>query len=130
MVIEKLKDVKRLKFQIKCIENDIEEVRNKVEHHAIKYSKIPKPSGYKDNIMEMFISRIEDLETKKNKLQMKIDMVLEELSVLPEMPYRVVYCRHVDSMSWDEISKCVGYSPAHCRRFEHEAMIFLKDERF
>ncbi len=124
MIIEKLKDVKRLKFQIKCIENDIEEVRSKMEHHAIKYSKIPKPSGYKDNIMEMFISRIEDLEIKKNKLQMKIDMVLEELSVLPEMPYRVTYYRYVDSMSWDEISKKIGYSITQCYRFYRAAKRF------
>ena len=121
MVIKKLNEVKKLKSQIKFFEESIEETRNQMKHHAIIYSDMPKAVGYKDKVLEMLTEKLEELENKKNRLQIKADMILEELSVLPEMPYRVAIYRCVYSLSWYEISNKTGYSVAHCHRFYNEA---------
>ncbi len=92
-----------------------------MEHHAIIYSDLPKNLGYKDNIMEMFMSRIEELETEKAKIQLKIDMILDEISFLPEASYRVLIYKYVDEMSWEQISQKLGYSKSSCYRFFNDA---------
>lgn len=124
MVIEKLKEVKKLKYQIKFLDESIEETRNQMKHHAIRYSDIPKAAGYKDKVLEMLTEKLEELENKKNRLQIKADMILEELSVLPEMPYRVAIERYVNGLSWYEISKRTGYSKPSCYRFYAQAKEF------
>lgn len=105
MIISKLDEVKKLKFQIKILEDKIKELRGKIESQAIKYSDTPKINGFKDNLMELEFERLIDLEIKKEHLQIKIDVILEEFSILPELPYKVVYYRHVDSLRWFDISK-------------------------
>lgn len=80
MIISKLDEVKKLKFQIKILEDKIKELRGKIESQAIKYSDTPKISGFKDNLME--------LEIKKEHLQIKIDIILEEFIKYKEvLPY-------------------------------------------
>lgn len=117
MVIEKIKEVKHLKFQIKILEEKIEEIRGQMEVQAIKYSDMPKAEGYAKSIMQMLTEKILELENKKDKLQIKIDFILEELSELPETVYKVVYYRHIDNMSWLEIADKVNYSVSQCKRF-------------
>ena len=117
MVIEKIKEVKHLKFQIKILEEEIEEIRGQMEVQAIKYSDMPKAEGYVKSIMQMLTEKILELENKKDKLQIKIDFILGELSELPETIYKVVYYRHIDNMSWLEIADKVNYSVTQCRRF-------------
>lgn len=121
MVIEKIKEVKHLKFQIKILDDKIEEIRAQIEGQAIKYSDMPRMEGYKKNIMQSTMERLLELENKKNRLQMKIDIILEELSELPEMVYKVVYYRHVDSLSWLEVANKLHYSVSQCRRFYIDA---------
>lgn len=125
MVIEKLKEVKKIKYQIKFLDESIEETRNQMKHHAIRYSDMPKAVGYKDKILEALMERLEELENKKNRLQIKVDLILEELSVLPELPYKVAIDRCVYSLSWYQISKKTGYSVAHCHRFYNEAKNYV-----
>ncbi len=124
MVIEKLKEVKKIKYQIKFLDESIEETRNQMKHHAIRYSDMPKAVGYKDKILEALIERLEELENKKNRLQIKVDLILEELSVLPELPYKVAIDRCVYGLSWYQISKKTGYSKTSCYRFYAEAKEF------
>lgn len=125
MVIEKLKEVKRLKYRIKFLDESIEETRNQMKLHAIMYSDMPKTVGYKDKVLEMLMEKLEELENKKNRLQVKADMILEELSVLPEMPYKVAIYRYIDGLSWYEISKRTGYSKTSCCRFYNEAKNYV-----
>ena len=96
-----------------------------MKYHAIKYSDIPKAAGYKDKVLEMLTEKLEELENKKNRLQIKADMILEELSVLPEMPYKVAIYRCVYGLSWYEISKRIGYSKTSCCRFYNEAKNYV-----
>lgn len=121
LVIEKLREIRKLRFKIKRIDEQIEDIRGKMEHHAIIYSDLPKNPGYKDNIMEMFMSRIEELELEKSKIQLKIDMILDEISFLPEASYRVLIYKYVDEMSWEQISQKLGYSKSSCQRFCNNA---------
>ena len=125
MVIEKLKEVKKIKYQIKFLDESIEETRNQMKHHAVSYSDIPRITGYRDKVLEMLTEKLEELENKKNRLQIKADMILEELSVLPEMPYRVSIYRYIDGLSWYEISKRTGYSKTSCCRFYNEAKNYV-----
>lgn len=117
MVIEKIKEVKRLKFQIKILDEKIEEVRSQMSVQAMKYSDMPKVEGYKQSLLQAQTERLLELETRKNKLQIKIDIILDELAELPEVTYKVVYYRHIDNLSWLEISSKMGYSLAQCHRF-------------
>ena len=71
--------------------------------------------------MEMFMSRIEELELEKSKIQLKIDMILDEISFLPEASYRVLIYKYVDEMSWEQISRKLGYSKSSCQRFCNNA---------
>lgn len=117
MVIEKIKEVRHLKFQVKMIDEKIKEIRSQIECQAIKYSDIPKLEGYKKSIMQNSVEHLLELESKRNRLQMKIDIILEELSELPELVYKVVYYRHIDNLSWLEIADKLNYSVAQCHRF-------------
>lgn len=117
MVISKLDEAKRLKFQIKLLDEKIKELKNSLEIQGIKYSDLPKIEGFKNNLIELQIERLLELETKKYSLQMRIDEVLEKLSNLPELSYKVVYYRHVEGLRWIDISKKIGYSVSQCHRF-------------
>lgn len=121
MVIDKIKEVRHLKFQVKIIDDKIKEIRSQIESQAIKYSDMPKMEGYKQNIMQNLMERLMELESKRNRLQMKIDIILEELSELPETVYKVVYYRHIDNLSWLEVADKLNYSVSQCRRFYLEA---------
>ena len=111
MVISKLDEAKRLKFQIKLLDEKIKELKNSLEIQGIKYSDLPKIEGFKNNLIELQIERLLELEAKKYSLQMRIDEVLDELS------YKVVYYRHVEGLRWIDISKKIGYSVSQCHRF-------------
>lgn len=121
MVIDKIKEVRQLKFQVKMLDEKINEVRSQIEGQSIRYSDISKMEGYKKSIMQNFVERLLELESKRNRLQMKIDIILEELSELPEMVYKVVYYRHVDNLSWLKIADKLNYSIAQCHRFYDNA---------
>lgn len=121
MVIDKIKEVRHLKFQVKIIDDKIKEIRSQIEGQAIKYSDMPKMEGYKQNIMQSLMERLMELESKRNRLQMKIDIILEELSELPEMVYKVVYYRHIDNLSWLEVADKLHYSITQCHRFYNMA---------
>lgn len=124
MVIKKLDEVRKLKSQIKFLDESIEETKNQMKYHAIIYSDMPKVTGYKDKILEALMERLEELENRKNRLQIKVDLILEELSVLPEMPYKVAIYRCVYGLSWYQISKKTGYSKPSCYRFYAQAKEF------
>ena len=118
MVISKLDEAKRLKFQIKLLDEKIKELKNSLEIQGIKYSGLPKIEGFKNNLIELQIERLLELEAKKYSLQMRIDEVLDELS------YKVVYYRHVEGLRWIDISKKIGYSISQCHRFYAVAQDF------
>ena len=124
MVISKLDEAKRLKFQIKLLDEKIKEIKNSLEIQGIKYSDLPKIEGFKNNLIELQIERLLELEAKKYSLQMRIDEVLDELSKLPELSYKVVYYRHVEGLRWIDISKKIGYSVSQCHRFYAVAQDF------
>lgn len=117
MVISKLDEARQLKFQIKLLDEKIKELKNSLEIQGIKYSDLPKIEGFKNNLIELQIERLLELEAKKYSLQMRIDEVLEKLSKLPELSYKVVYYRHVEGLRWIDISKKIGYSVSQCHRF-------------
>lgn len=117
MIISRLEEVKKLKFQIKLLNEKIKELKSSLEIQGIKYSDLPKIEGFKNNLIELQIERLLELEAKKYSLQMRIDEVLEGLSKLPELSYKVVYYRHVEGLRWIDISKKIGYSVSQCHRF-------------
>ncbi len=117
MIISRLEEVKKLKFQIKLLNEKIKELKSSLEIQGIKYSDLPKIEGFKNNLIELQIERLLELEAKKYSLQMRIDEVLEGLSKLPELSYKVVYYRHVEGLRWIDISKKIGYRVSQCHRF-------------
>ena len=67
MINDKLSKIKILAFKIRRINEKIENLRYEMEYHASIYSEIPKKFGYNNNMIEIFISRIEELEMKKSR---------------------------------------------------------------
>ena len=124
MVISKLNEVRNLKFKIKLLDDKIKELRSRLKSQSIKYSDLPKAGGFKNNLIELQTERLIELETKKEHLQMKIDIILDELSELPELTYKVVYYRHIDRLRWLDIAKKIGYSVSQCHRFYAVAQDF------
>lgn len=124
MIMEKFVELRKIKSKMQFLDNCIEETRNRMKVRAMQYSDMPKIVGYKDKTMEILMEKLEELETKKNKLQLKFEMIQEELSILPEMPYKVAFYKVVYRMSWCQISSKLGYSRASCFRFFDEVKNF------
>jgi DNA-directed RNA polymerase specialized sigma24 family protein len=121
MIVQKLKEIGKLKFRIKILEDKIKELRCQIEGHAVRYSELPKIHGF-DNIFQVQIERLVELETKKTRLQMKIDIILDELDGVPELQYKIIYYKFIDNLSWREIAKKVEYSVTQCHRFYNDAL--------
>lgn len=117
MVISKIEDIKRMKFQIEVIDEQIEKIRSRMQIQAAKYSSLPKLFGYKQNVLQIQMEKLLELEKRRNDLEGKINEILEEFSRLPEMSYKVLYYRYFGNLTWLEISGKLGYSVAQCRRF-------------
>ncbi len=124
MKMSKLDEVRKFKFQIKLLDKKIKELKSSLEVQGIRYSDLPKSKSFKNNLIELQIERLIELETKKYHLKVKIDDILEELSQLPELSYKVVYYRHVDGLRWIDISRKIGYSVSQCHRFYAVAQSF------
>ena len=124
MVISKLDEAKRLKFQIKLLDEKINELKNSLDIQGMRYADLPKIEGFKNNLIELQVERLVELETKKYHLQMRIDEVLDELSKLPELSYKVVYYRDFVGLRWVDISRKIGYSVSQCHRFYDVAQDF------
>ena len=92
MVISKPGEAKRLKFQIKLLDEKINELKNSLDIQGMRYADLPKIEGFKNNLIELQVERLIELETKKYHLQMRIDEVLDELSKLPELSYMMPIC--------------------------------------
>lgn len=117
MGTSRLDEVKKLKFQIKLLDDKIKELKSSIENKAIRYSDMPKIEGFRDSLLQIQVERLIELETKKDRLQMKIDIILEDFVGLPELPYKVLYYRHVEGLRWIDISRKLRYSVAQCHRF-------------
>ena len=124
MVISKPGEAKRLKFQIKLLDEKINELKSNLDIQVMRYADLPKIEGFKNNLIELQVERLIELETKKYHLQMRIDEVLDELSKLPELSYKVVYYRDFAKFRWVDISKKIGYSVSQCHRFYDVAQNF------
>ena len=88
-----------------------------IEYHTSIYSELPKNFGYNNNMIEIFISRIEELEMKKAELQIELDEILDEFTFLSENSYKILIYRCIENLTWDQISKKTGYSKTSCFRF-------------
>lgn len=116
-VIDKFYEVKQLKFHIKMLDEKINTLRSKVEVQAVKYSDLPKIKNCQDRILSLRMEKLFELEMQKDKLQTKIDIILEELEVLPEHLYGVLHYRIIEGLKWKAISKKLSYSVSQCHRF-------------
>ena len=68
MINNKLSRIKILAFKIRRINEKIESLRYEMEYHTSIYSELPKNFDHNNNMIEIFISRIEKLEMKKVKI--------------------------------------------------------------
>lgn len=123
-VIDKFYEVKQLKFRIKMLDEKIDELRTKLEVQAVKYSDLPKIKNCQDRILSLQMEKLIEMKMQKDKLQTKMEIILEELEVLPEHLYRVLCYRIIEGLRWEAISKKLSYSVAQCRRFFSAAKNF------
>ena len=82
MINDKLSKIKILAFKIRRISEKIENLRHEMEYHTPIYSELPKNINYRNNMIEIFISRIEELEIKKIEIQVELDKILDEYTFL------------------------------------------------
>ena len=59
-------------------------------------------------MIEIFISRIEELEMKKAELQIELDKILDEFTFLSENSYKILIYRCIENLTWDQIAKKTG----------------------
>ena len=71
-------------------------------------------------MLEIFISRVEELETKKTELQTELDKILNEFAFLSETSYKILVYRCINNLSWDQIVQKTGYSKSSYFRFFNE----------
>ena len=120
MINDKLSKIKILAFKIRRINEKIENLRYEIEYHTSIYSELPKNFCHNNNMIEIFISRIEELEMKKSELQIELDKTLDEFTFLSENSYKILIYRCIENLTWDQISKKAGYSKTSCFRFWSE----------
>ena len=87
-----------------------------MEYHTSIYSELPKNFGHNNNMIEIFISRIEELEMKKVELHIELDKILDEFTFLSENSYKILIYRRIENLTWNQISKKTGYSKTSCFR--------------
>ena len=117
IINDKLNKIKILAFKIRRINEKIENLKHEIEYHASIYSELPKNFNYKNNMLEIFISRVEELETKKTELQTELDKILNEFAFLSETSYKILVYRCINNLSWDQIVQKTGYSKSSYFRF-------------
>ena len=120
MINNKLSRIKILAFKIRRINEKIENLRYEMEYHTSIYSELPKNFGHNNNMIEIFISRIEELEMKKAELQIELDKILDEFTFLSEISYKILVYRCIENLPWDQIVQKTGYSKPSCFRFYNE----------
>ena len=87
MIDNKLNRIKISAFKIRRINEKIENLKHEIEYYALIYSELPKNFSYKNNMLEIFISSLEELEIKKTELQIELDKILDEFAFLSERKY-------------------------------------------
>ena len=120
MINDKLSKIKILAFKIRRINEKIENLRYEMEYHTSIYSELPKNINYRNNMIEIFISRIEELEIKKIEIQVELDKILDEFTFLSEISYKILVYRCIENLPWDQIVQKTGYSKPSCFRFYNE----------
>lgn len=87
---------------------------------------MPKPEGFITSLLQVQTEHLIELEQKKQRLQNRMEMILEDFQTMPENLYKILYYRHVDGLRWEEIALKTNYSRAQCHRLYDNALKFDK----
>lgn len=108
-VIDYLKSYKKLEY-------DVEFYRHKMEGiKAISYSIEEKGTAVED-MMIVYMEKIEQAESKMHKIEEFIENNFTDLDRL------IIHDKFINNMTYESISKNVGYSTSHIKRLLNRAI--------
>jgi DNA-directed RNA polymerase specialized sigma subunit len=105
MVIQDLRKVSKIKFQIKILEDKITIYRSRIGAKSILLKKFPITDGTYKNLLEFYTEKILELEKEVEILQSEVNKVFDEIKKLPELEFKVIYFRYFENLNWFLVSQ-------------------------
>jgi DNA-directed RNA polymerase specialized sigma24 family protein len=131
-LIDRLRNYKILKAEIKDIELKIEELREDISVAPICYEERPAPTNKFNSSVENDAIRLaektSELEKDKRHREREIERIDNALSILSEKERKVLRLKHVEGYNWDAITYTIDRSYVSCKNMESEAL--RKIQRF
>lgn len=118
--IKKFYELRHIKAQMQMVEDSLSIVKSRIRLHSVT-EKQHNGAFYTDSVLGKLENELNNLENQKKQLQRESDLILKELSVLPEMPRKIMMYKYVYALNWVQISKKTGYSYEEALKLYKEA---------
>ena len=118
--IKKFYELRHIKAQMQMVEDSLSIVKSRIRLHSVT-EKQHNGAFYMDSVLGKLENELNNLENQKKQLQRESDLILKELSVLPEMPRKIMMYKYVYALNWVQISKKTGYSYEEALKLYKEA---------
>ena len=120
MIIEKFDALRKTKAKMQVLEDSLSIVRARMKFHSVTNEQ-HHGVFFEDPVLNKLEAELNGLENQKSQLQHKYNLILKELSVIPEIPRKIMMYRYVYALEWGEISKKTGYSYEQALKLYKEA---------
>lgn len=120
MMIEKFDALRKTKAKMQVLEDSLSIVRAKIKFHSVTNEQ-HHGVFFEDPVLNKLENELNDLENKKSQLQHKYNMILKELSVIPEPQREILMYKYVYGLDWGKISQKTGYTHEQTLKFYKEA---------
>lgn len=127
-VVERLKEYRKLKAEIRAIELDIEELKD-IENIGTapisfeeRTGKTYKFNSYTENMAISLVDKIQCLEREIKIKERGIARIENALSILSENEREILEMKYIKGYKWDTITFKLDRSYQQCKRVEVEAI--------
>lgn len=127
-VVERLKEYRKLKAEIRAIELDIEELKDNenIGPAPISYEertgKTYKFNSITENVAVDLIEKIEKLERRKRMKDREICKIDNALNMLEHKEREIVELRYIKGFGWNVVISTLDRSYQQCKRVEKKAL--------
>ena len=131
MTKERLSRLYYIRKEIKMWENKFRELDLKAQGEAVKVTGMPfTPGGTSDKTGVIATQKADitaKIEAKKIELEAEQSTLMEYIIAIDNTYMRqIMYLRHVECRTWNQVARSIGYAPAEGVRKAHDR--FLRRE--
>jgi DNA-directed RNA polymerase specialized sigma24 family protein len=127
-VIEKLKEYRKIKVEIRAIELDIEELQDdeNIGTAPISYEertgKTNKFNSYTENVAISLVDKIEKLQREKRAKERAVERIENALNILDNNEKEVLELKYIKGYRWNTVTFKLDRSYQQCKRIEKDAL--------